>query len=162
MLQKVYVQLTAMLILACSAMAGNGDVGSVGDAAPANVVSTSQLIEQYSPQWNSLSITDLCAVFSSPKVVWGKSRLTCIQRPYGIVEVRGYTSYGTLSVFANATDKTVYEDFGADQIHQYRNNLQQGFRIQLEWVHTQGYYKVDAYVTSKGQTLRVGYYDYLQ
>ncbi|QLY25836.1 hypothetical protein [Bdellovibrio sp. KM01] len=171
--KNFYLKLTSLILFVCTAVAGNGDIGSVGDAAPSNVTSTSQLIRQYSPQSDALTIQDLCLMFDSPKIVWGKSRLRCVQRANGILEIRGYTERGTLSVFANPNDMTVYEAFGADDIQQYCNNLDQGFRIHLEWVYTeskrvggvpvqQGYFKVDAYLTSKDQTLRVGYYDYLQ
>ncbi len=161
--------LTIILLTSGFAFAGNGDIGSVGDAAPSSVTSTSNLIKQYSPQGSSLTIAKLCEIFESPDLVWGKSKLTCIQRPYGIIEIRGYTAYGTLSVYANATDRTIFEAFGTDDVQQYQNNLQQSFNIHFEWVHDGttngvqiGHYKVDALLTSKGEHLRVGLYDRLQ
>lgn len=174
-MKSVFMSFITSLVCV-SAFAGTGDVGSVGGAVPTSVKSTSDQIEQFSPQSRAVTIAQLCQIFGQDNLDWGKagSKIKCINAGNGIIELRGANERGTLSIFANAGDKTVLEYFGDDEIHQYQNNLGQALRVQFVMVTTSvrndrgsakvdGYFRVDALMGDKNTNsrLRVGYFSNL-
>src|SRR5690606_28519550 len=98
---------------------------SADSSIPQSVKSTTSQIQQYSLQSRAVTITKLCEVMAQESLDWGRSKLTCIEHSNGLIEIKGATANGTLSVFANADDKTVFEAFGSTAIQQYQNDLDQ-------------------------------------
>jgi hypothetical protein len=173
LLTSILVMLTSAAVLAAD-LDGTGDIGSVGGVVPMSVISTSDKIQQYSPQHRAVTIFELCKVLSQKDFDWGKnpSQITCAQVRPGILALTGRSQKGAVVIYANATDKTVIEYFGDSDIQQYQNNLGQSFSITFEAVNTgvknvhgaavvQGYYKVDAYMRSGQNNLRIGAYSNL-
>jgi hypothetical protein len=175
-MKSVLVNFITSMVCVSAFAAGTGDVGSVGGTVPTSVKSTSDQIQQYSPQARALTIAQLCQTFGQSNLDWGKagSKIKCIDAGNGIIELRGSNARGTLSVYANAEDKTVLEYFGDDEIHQYQNNLGQALRVEFVMVTTSvrndrgaaridGYFRVDALMGDKNTNsrLRVGYFSNL-
>lgn len=174
-MKSVFVSLITSLVCV-SVFAGTGDVGSVGGAVPTSVKSTTDQIEQFSPQNRAVTIAQLCQILTQDNLDWGKagSKIKCFNAGHGLIELRGANARGTMSIFANANDKTVYEDFGDSPIQQYQNNLGQSLRIQFNMVTTSvrnshgeavlnGYFRVDALMSDQNTNsrLRVGYFSNL-
>lgn len=155
-----------LAILTISALAFHATAG-----VPTAVVSTSDKIQIFNPQNDALDFNKLCDLIAQDSIEIGKkSSLSCTKHPNDIVELIGSNNLGTLSIFANATDKTVIEYMGSDITHRYTNNLNQSMNMQLSFVNEgvgrtrtgealeKGHYRGDIYLFNEKSRIRVGYY----
>lgn len=148
---------------------------SLAATPPAAVKSTSDNIEQYSPQSRALTMQQLCDLLTEKNYETdGKSDLTCSSHPGNLIEFKGdVVGQTSESIFANKTDVTIYEAFGDNDIHRYMNDLGQYLSVELIAVNTavvksprgpevKGFFRLDATVSTGKAWLRVGYFSNLQ
>lgn len=144
-------------------------------AVPTSVRSTSNEIPVYSPQARALTMKRLCEVVTDGSFDLGKaSSITCVAHPGDIIEIKGSVDgRESISVFANASDKTVLEFMGDNEFHRYQNDLNQTLSFEFVWVNTGtrqttggvqtlGYNRLDGYMTDSGKKLRIGFFSNLQ
>lgn len=141
---------------------------------PTAIKSTTDQITQYSPQHRALTLERLCEMMNEGNFeVSKKSAVTCTKHG-AVVEFTGsVVGRENVSVYGNATDKTVIEYFGDNEIHYYQNDLKQVFRLEFIAINTGvrktpsgtevlGFYRLDGRMINDTKSLRVGYFSDLQ